>query len=376
LTVEDLQNMSKASASGFGVTADASMFSGSKYAASKGVASNALGSGSSSESHTSTTRSDIAAGAVEIGNHDDAALAGLARKASVLDGNGVGEVDQKKLQEDVEFQQQAKQLVYAQAVKVMDETYADMFAREHTLYKIAYDEKGKLIPHQKVTGEEMDNLQSASDGKVHVTLNGIFNGEYGDDVRAEGYASQHSTVTGPQYYIHFPQASNFFSELLIAGYQKYLENDFWGLTNSTQEAKDIMLQYGATGLHIDAHSRGTMTDGNAEESIAKMPDAPGLLSKTTVSFFGPAYNAKKADDILSFLQNREVQGDPESMVLTLQNHMADPVGRLIGGNPATGGTIPEGSNFMLEILRALGGSGTSHNCYGIGGKFNSDSQRF
>ncbi|WP_129215655.1 hypothetical protein ABQX27_021330 [Xanthomonas oryzae pv. oryzae] len=46
--------------------------------------------------------------------------------------------------------------------------------------------------------------------------------------------------------------------------------------------------------------------------------------------------------------------------------MADPVGRLIGGNPATGGTIPEGSNFMLEILRALGGSGTSHNCYGIG----------
>ncbi|WP_241846819.1 hemagglutinin repeat-containing protein [Xanthomonas oryzae] len=368
LTVEDLQNMSKASASGFGVTADASMFSGSKYAASKGVASNALGSGSSSESHTSTTRSDIAAGAVEIGNHDDAALAGLARKASVLDGNGVGEVDQKKLQEDVEFQQQAKQLIYAQAVKVTDEAYADMFAREHTLYKIAYDEKGGLIPHQKVTGEEMDNLQPASDGKVHVTLNGIFNGEYGDDVLAEKYANQHSTVAGPKYYIHFPEASSDLAELLIAGYQKYLENDFFGLTNSTQEIKDIMLKYGQTGLHIDAHSRGSMTDGNAEESIAKMPDASGLLSNTTVSFFGPAYNAKKADDILSYLQNREAQDDPESMVLTLQNHMADPVGRLIGGNPATGGTIPEGSSIIAEMMRALLGlSSTSHNCYGSGG---------
>ncbi|WP_147192977.1 hypothetical protein [Xanthomonas oryzae] len=146
-----------------------------------------------------------------------------------------------------------------------------------------------------------------------------------------------------------------------------MENDFFGLTNSTQEIKDIMLKYGQTGLHIDAHSRGSMTDGNAEESIAKMPDASGLLSNTTVSFFGPAYNAKKADDILSYLQNREAQDDPESMVLTLQNHMADPVGRLIGGNPATGGTIPDRSSLIAEMMRALlGGKDTSHNCYGAG----------
>ncbi|WP_133264757.1 hypothetical protein [Xanthomonas oryzae] len=143
--------------------------------------------------------------------------------------------------------------------------------------------------------------------------------------------------------------------------------EFAGLTNSTQEAKYYMLKYGATGLHLDEHSRGTMTGGNAQESIAKMPDASGLLSKTTVSFFGPAYNAKKADVILSFLQNRDAQDDPDSMVLTLQNHMADPVGRLIGGNPATGGTIPDGSSLIAEMMRALlGGKDTSHNCYGAG----------
>ncbi|RBJ36563.1 hemagglutinin repeat-containing protein, partial [Xanthomonas oryzae] len=394
LTVEDLQNVSKASASGFGVTVDASMFSGSKYAAAKGVVSNALGSGSSSESHTSTTRSDIAAGAVEIGNHDDAALAGLARKASVLDGNGVVEVDQKKLQEDVEFQQQAKQLIYAEAVKYTDEAYKTMFVKEAKVYEVVRDENGQILKDEQghvvkgreLTEEEKANLRPGSDGLIHIADNGIFNGKYGDDAPAGKYADQHSTADGPQYYVHFPEADNKLSELLIAGYQKYLENDFFGLTNATQQTEDYMLKYGEAGLHFDGHSRGSMTIGNAMESIAKMDDASGLLSKTTVSFFGPAYNAKKADDILSYLQNREAQDDPQSMVLTLQNHMADPVGRLIGGNPATGGTIPEGSSLIAEILKVLGGEATVHNCYGAsanracrdlwGGKFNSDSQRF
>ncbi|AOS16548.1 hypothetical protein ATY45_20690 [Xanthomonas oryzae pv. oryzae] len=361
LTVEDLQNVSKASASGFGVTVDASMFSGSKYAAAKGVVSNALGSGSSSESHTSTTRSDIAAGAVEIGNHDDAALAGLARKASVLDGNGVVEVDQKKLQEDVEFQQQAKQLIYAEAVKYTDEAYKTMFVKEAKVYEVVRDENGQILKDEQghvvkgreLTEEEKANLRPGSDGLIHIADNGIFNGKYGDDAPAGKYADQHSTADGPQYYVHFPEADNKLSELLIAGYQKYLENDFFGLTNATQQTEDYMLKYGEAGLHFDGHSRGSMTIGNAMESIAKMDDASGLLSKTTVSFFGPAYNAKKADDILSYLQNREAQDDPQSMVLTLQNHMADPVGRLIGGNPATGGTIPEGSSLIAEILKVF-----------------------
>jgi len=83
-----------------------------------------------------------------------------------------------------------------------------------------------------------------------------------------------------------------------------------------------------------------------------------------------AYSASKADQLLSYLQDRNTIADPaqrQNMVLTLQNHMADPVGRFIGGNSPTGGTIPEGSSSLQEMLRALGGQGTSHNCYGIGG---------
>lgn len=146
-----------------------------------------------------------------------------------------------------------------------------------------------------------------------------------------------------------------------------VDNDFWGLTNATEEAKWAMLYYGQAGLHLDGHSRGSMTIGNAMESIAKMPGAEGALSGTTVSFFGPAYSASKADQLLSYLQDRNTIADPaqrQNMVLTLQNHMADPVGRFIGGNSPTGGTIPEGSTWLKEVINALGGQNTSHNCYG------------
>jgi filamentous hemagglutinin len=150
--------------------------------------------------------------------------------------------------------------------------------------------------------------------------------------------------------------------------QKNLENDFWGLTNATEETKLMMLLYGQDGLHLDGHSRGSMTIGNALESIARMPGADGSLSNTTISFFGPAYNAAAADALLSTLQGYNGVSDPSrpnDTVLTLQNHIADPVGRLIGGNPATGGTIPVGTTLLEQMIRAATGQkDTSHNCYG------------
>jgi filamentous hemagglutinin len=110
-----------------------------------------------------------------------------------------------------------------------------------------------------------------------------------------------------------------------------------------------------------------MTIGNAMESIAKMPGADGILAGTTVSFFGLAYNAAKADQLLSVLQDRNTIADStqrQNMVLTLQNNIADPVGRLIGGNPPTDGTIPDGTTLLEQMLRAATGQkDTSHNCY-------------
>ncbi|WP_460501622.1 hypothetical protein, partial [Dyella jejuensis] len=77
----------------------------------------------------------------------------------------------------------------------------------------------------------------------------------------------------------------------------------------------------------------------------------------------------KADQVLSLLQDRNAIADPnqwQNMVLTMQNHIDDPVGRFVGGNPPTGGTTPEGNSSLIEIIRAVTGQkDTSHNCYGV-----------
>jgi len=120
------------------------------------------------------------------------------------------------------------------------------------------------------------------------------------------------------------------------------------------------------GLHLDGHSRGSLTIGNAMESIKNTENAVGSLSGTTISFLGPAYNAAAADDLLAYLQDRKSWANPNDGALTLQNQSNDIVGRLIGGNPATGGVTPKGSFWLWEALRVLGGTDTPHNCYSNG----------
>lgn len=44
--------------------------------------------------------------------------------------------------------------------------------------------------------------------------------------------------------------------------------------------------------------------------------------------------------------------------------MADFVGRVIGGNQATYGEVPEGSSLIKEWIKMFGKSPTVHSCYG------------
>lgn len=271
----------------------------------------------------------------------------------------------------VEAERAIKEVVVAQAVKFSDEAYRKIFIEKHPMYEVVKDKDGNTQLDEKtgrpilreLSEQEKTSLKPGSDGKILIATNGIFN----DAVAAGAYADQHSTVQGPQYVIYFPEANNVVSELMVAGYQKFLENDFWGLSNSVVQVKDAMSQYGQSGLHLDGHSRGAMTIGNALESQSGVPNAQGSLSNTTVNFFGPAYNAQQADNLLGTLQDRQsLPGEQQSAaVLQFQNHVADPVGGWIGKNPPTGGTIPDGSNPAREAVRAVTGQeNTSHNCYG------------
>jgi len=166
--------------------------------------------------------------------------------------------------------------------------------------------------------------------------------------------------------VYFPPANNFFSELLIAGYQKYLESGTLGLTNATQSNVQIMNQYRQTGLQVDGHSRGGMTTGNAVEAVTSQSNAQGSLSGTDISLFGSAYNAQQAADLLNKLGTQDKQGTVQSTV-----HIDDFVGTIIGNNPATGGTTPINSNLLKEWVKIFYGDFNLSNLTGesAGGKW-------
>jgi filamentous hemagglutinin len=206
LTSSDIQNEAKGGASGMGYTVDSSMLSGSKYAAAKGIVSNALGSGSDSKQRDSATHSDVASGFVDVRDGNAGALDGLSRQATDLSGGStLKQVDLEKLQENVEAQQLAKKIVYQEAVKFTDNAYRTMFLEKANVYEVVKDKEGNLVKGRLLSDEEKMNMQPASDGKVHIADNGIFN----DAAASEKYADQHSSAAdGPQYYIAFPKADN------------------------------------------------------------------------------------------------------------------------------------------------------------------------
>jgi len=90
--------------------------------------------------------------------------------------------------------------------------------------------------------------------------------------------------------------------------------------------------------------------------------ANGILTGTDINLYGPAYGAQKTANMLYGLSNGVKN------YVNLQNHANDFVGVLIGGNPATYSTRPEGSNKLFEGIRMFTNNKSVHNCYQDGGK--------
>ncbi|MCW8908621.1 MAG: hemagglutinin repeat-containing protein [Sedimenticola sp.] len=379
LAIEDLSNRSTASAEASGKSLSTDMLTQGKYGIAKGVIANTALNGERAGASSGWTRAAIGEGTVVITDEQkQKKLTGRTTEETIALLNrdtdnsyrAAEKQDADGMRRQVETEQKIKQAVFAEAVKFSDEAYRTMFLRDHPFYEILRDESGQPLVDSNtgklklrlLSEEEKRNLRPGSDGKIHIAANGIFN----DEEAAAKYALQHSSESGPLYLVHFPEANRVVSELMIAGYQRFLESDLLGLTNSTAQVKNTMEQYGQSGLHMDGHSRGAMTIGNAMESLENTPDSKGSLSHATVNFFGPAYNAVQADILLSGLQDRS--GMPEEMqaemVLKYQNHVADPVGRFVGNNPPTGGTVPQDSSVLTEMFRAvIGEPDTSHNLY-------------
>lgn len=385
LTVADIHNTSEASVKTSGVELSSDMLDG-KLGTAKALLANSLANGSDSDSAASDTRSAISAGTLVITNAErqrvvagmsvDQTIANLNRNTEAAHA-AVERLDVAEMGRKVEAEQEIKREFYNQVSLLADEAYRKIFLEKARVYEVLKDENGKAllldgkkVQYRELSDEEKQHLKPGPDGKVHIANNGIFNDADG----AAKYAEQHSSAdTGPQYLIHFEKANNFTSELMIAAYQKNLENDFWGLSNATVQTKEYMVQFGQSGLHIDGHSRGTMTTGNAMESLVRDQANVGLLGDTSMNFFGAAYGVKKADTLLGILQDRTKITSAEQrdgLILQYQNHDFDPVARTpgVGFNPGTGGNIPDGSNRLWEWLKVFGAENTVHNCYANGGE--------
>jgi len=234
------------------------------------------------------------------------------------------------------------------------------------MYEVMRDDEGKLKlgndgkPVMRVLDEtEKLTLKANGDNKkLNVFTNGIFN----DETAAANYSVQMTEAPAGEkvYLVHFPEANNFLSELLIAAYQKNLESSTLGLSNATQEIVNLSQIYGQDGLNLVGHSRGSITIGNALEMLLKMEYNKAPLSDTNVKIVGPAYSAQELANSLNILSG----GNQTSV--QLQNHIDDFTGRLLGSNPPTYGTRPAESSMIKEWIHTFGKAPTVHSCYGTG----------
>ncbi len=372
LTVSNIQNHMEAKADSSGLTLDSKMLT-SKYEAIKGMAGNLQNHGVADVSDSSTTLSAISPATITItdealqqqltGNDTPNTIAMLNRDTSNTN-RVLAKPDLAALQQEAQQQQTDRMLLVNTVTAFTDEAFRKAFLQEAKIYKIqrnddgtaALDENGKPI-QVELKPEEKYNLKPGENGKVNVYTNGIYN----DAELAANYSTQMAqNGVGEVYLVYFPEANNMISELLIAGYQKFMENSALGLTNATQQIFDLSEYYGGSGLNLVGHSRGGMTIGNALEAQLEN-GASDSLSQTTIQLYGSAYNAQNAANNLDALNGNS---DSETSSVSVQTHQYDFVGRILGMNPSTGGTVPEGSSVAEEVLNTFTGEATVHNCYG------------
>jgi filamentous hemagglutinin len=360
LTTSDINNSMSASASSSGVSVGTNMMDG-KYAMAKAIAGNALNNGNANQSDASTTTSAISGATMTVGGKTTD-----TSKEQLTYSNGktvstdtsntnrtLAKADVAGLQKSAQEQQAGNMLVLQAAVAFTDQAFKASFLDQAKMYKkvpVPDDKGNTTIQWQEMTPDEKAKIPPGS----RIANNGIFNGDPNDPKAAQNLAEQNSSGDA-QYLVHFPQANTLVAELLVAGYQKFLENGTTGLTNATQQNVDLIKQTGGD-ITLDGHSRGGMTVGNA---LTAVQEQGGAGDKTNVNLFGSAYNAQDAANTVNQLTNGLGQ-------VTSQVHKDDFVGTVLGGNAATGGTTPTGSSTLQEWIKMLGSDSTSHNNYGDG----------
>ncbi|WP_375636941.1 filamentous hemagglutinin, partial [Bartonella sp. OC42QHQL] len=374
ISTSDISNSAhaKASSQGFSLSGNDTI---------KNIAKNALNHGKAKDAAEGETKSAISDGSIILTDttgqramgQDAGQIIDALNRNTATAHQAVGQLNVAPLEGAVHNRVDMINDLSDEGFNIFEQGIVNMFIKEHYLATVEHDENGNVIyakdengnpirdshgnpqpQYHYLTPEEQQHLQKGSDGKVHVFLNGIFTTP---DEAAHNAVQLADNKNDPHYFLIFPHSDSLLVEGFIAGYQYFLEGKLGVLTNSTKKYQNLLYSFGNKGLHVDAHSRGSMTAGNGSYDLEKH-GVHGIAKKTTINFFGPAYNTQNMADTLYILS------DGKQDYVNLENHKYDFVGTKIGKNPYTFEQIPPGSGPWKERRQIFKGYPSVHACYG------------
>lgn len=392
------------------------------YALAKLGLLNLFGNNKQRAAEGSDTRSSITQGSLKIadaaGRNTAAALQQVENGHTLL-----AKIDREGMLQKAERRRDvSKDFIRDTLLPFTDEAYRTEIVAEHRLFKFITDENGKPIKdkelkeqmrkdfkpskeykkfetywadYQKMGGniykfeelsdQERKNLQTVefTDPKtgqtrraVIVGVNGIFNdAQDAAKFAPQLYAVRQNPATGKyeRVYknVHFlsnPQTGNFLSELMVAGYHKFLEGNVAGLSNSALGLEKLVNRYARenqAGLYLGSHSRGTMVVYNLMRKLEHENKA-GEYPNLDVDMLGAAANLQKSDRRLSHLQGLERNESNKNRSIGTEIAARDIVGTWVGRNRSTIDTNTQNRGWIRTIVDIFVGKSSSHNCTGVG----------
>ncbi|EJF74419.1 filamentous hemagglutinin family domain-containing protein [Bartonella birtlesii LL-WM9] len=382
ISTSDIINSAHAQASSHG-------FSLSGNDTIKNIAKNALNHGKAHDGAEGYTKSAISDGSIILtgGSNQRAMVQDAGQIIDALNRNtatahqAVAPVDATSLEGAVHNRLDMINKLSDEIFDYRDKVNEIAYLKEHPVGEVVHDENGNayltdengepiegsdgkyIALYHYLTPEEEKHLHAGSDGNRRMFYNGIFNTP---DDAARNAVQLSDNEHEPLYFTYFPKADSWEVELGVAFYQKFLEGNSWGLSNSTKKFQDFMYRYGNTGAIVDAHSRGSMTVGNGMRDFEKQ-GIHGIGYKTDIYLFGPAYHAKSMANTLNYVS------DSKKNYVYIQGHVFDPISTVIGYNWPTAYKVSLKFPHvlfplaipMVEQVKALSGYDPSpHNCYG------------
>jgi filamentous hemagglutinin len=363
LTSGNLQNIAQASASSSGINLSSDMLSQGKYSVAKAVIGTGLTNSRTSGNSSGQTKSAVSAAAVAI--TDEAAqqtktdktaaqtIASLNRDTQAAH-TAAQEQDVGAMQRTVEAERVIKQEAVRQATLITDSVYRSATGPKKIMLEKC-DSQGRNCSAVEV---DMKNHQimTGPDGKVYVFNHGIMNTEQAALANAAKQNTPEALQQGV-YVVINPHTGTVIGEVVYAAWDKMLAPAF-GISKAAEANIDLVNAARSQGATIDItnHSRGGITAQNFTGQMRQ--DGVTNAPITTMQLNGSAGNAQDVQRNLNQITSGQGQ-------VNQSTHQNDLVGRIIGGNPSTGG-LPSsfgdahttyGPNVDPDLANKVWGSG-------------------